>query len=264
MFHRDKDKYFNIGKDETPEKVVALIDKKSQAFRHSLREQARDMERGAIAAFREGRPENVQAIFAASDDLWRNPYRVLLEVLEGSADIAQDFARALAQVPVDERPRTLASALAAAAFDDNQDTMLALVSFYEDLGATISPEHSDSALARAIARDFEFKDIKRICDLGANMDDAIVYMVRCGYAGSDTEKARLYKDRLEREAPPATAAADTSNDLLQQILATQQELTEKVDALAKAMEKLQPQEAPAAAETAAPEKPAALPRFKGF
>ncbi len=113
-----KSKYTDFGKNAAPEKILAqykkVLDNSGWAGSYSLR--LSNLVDGAIEAFREGRPENIQMLIAHAKELDSYYYpdmtaNILHALTEGSDDKTTIINLAIATVSQDRKTSLLSDAL---------------------------------------------------------------------------------------------------------------------------------------------------------
>lgn len=275
--HGIERKPFDIGKDGTLDELKRAVEEargKNRSGYHKGAEDQWTMYEGAVAAFKEGRPENLQAILQDPDafsvperySMIQTPsrYKFLEKAIDGAEDPAAAVTLALAGIPAEERQDMLDDLLCATVcYLKNEKLVEGLLGAGADPQADLSG-FTGLTLARAIEASQTPAVIKRLVDNGADFDDAAFAMMSNNWGADNLAKLNVYKLQLFGTPLSGPAAAEASaddaelRDVIRDMRAEMKALTQEVRSL---REELAAATAPnttrAAAEAPASQTPAA-------
>lgn len=230
-------KYFNLGKDAPAAELTKIFAAKAASKRASGYPQRLEMVKGAIEAFREGRPENLQALFADKEAL--PSFNVIPQLWTKSDDKAADLALALEKMPEDDKKEYLHDLIAwAAAYIDYYGLGPWTRKDYEVLfeaGATVTPQDTEIMLLM-ISSNAKPDVIELLHEKGIRMQDTILEMLRQNCEDYYIEAARVYKDKFEAAAG---AKPPVSEEAFVQMLEVQKQMAEQIRALTATVARLQ-------------------------
>jgi len=186
---------FEIGLNGTADELRHANEKagnrKDQKGAHIGDWDQRDLQRGAILAFQEGRPENLQTILANPSEFdvkssqcteKMNCEKILLDLIKGSDNATFIIMLALAKVPTgQEKQDYLNRHLYYSVCDEYKGRGEDLVAAYLKAGADANAElgynkAKGATLARAVDNNWPQPVIELLCKHGANFDDSLQLM----------------------------------------------------------------------------------------
>ena len=162
---------------------------------------------GALHAFREKRPENIQTLLLHADTIrdghyYPNPvHAILIDLSETSADKVADIKLALAKFPEEDRKELLNKTLNNAIWGQagGEAFYALLLQAGADANAGIDG-YAGIILARAVFRNHSLSVIKLLVDNGASFKDALTTMYSCGFSSEAKDLAQALSGRTGRQA----------------------------------------------------------------
>ena len=235
--------YFEIGKNATAEEFRAA-NKKALKKRNPYTAQL-ELQRGAIQAFSEGRPENVQTVLSNLDEFRiktrHNRYDTsfedisviasLLRLTEGNDNPSAAISLALEKIPEQAKQGVLDNLLYKYIYSYGATT-----TFVDGLlkaGANANA-FEGQILAQAAARSRHISVVKLLHDNGASFDDALFTMQTKNWEQKFINGLKAYREEITGE--PATEDAKTQATMAQ-LLEQVAVLTEKVGDLTEKLDK---------------------------
>ncbi len=234
--------YFKIGKTAPPEEFLKTY--KSKAKNTDYNNNASDMIAGALKAFGEGQPTNVQAILSHVQELESYNYsnmatRVLSQLPEKFGGKDKDLEMALAELPEKDRKDFLSKALYTAVnyrIGDDKFCEL-LLKAGEDANYAVGG-HAGIMLVVATCNQQSMNVIKLLHEHGASFDDALMTMHCQNRRNDDIERLKFFQQKLTGAAeqkPAGLASPDLQSDdvrvLLAEILEQMKEITKRLPPL---------------------------------
>ena len=236
---------FEIGKDRTAEEFC-LANK--QAFDKHSPDAQRELYRGAIQAFKEGRPENIQTVLSNPEEFkifsyyYKNinalgtteipPQETLLALIEGSDDPAANVILAIAKVS--ERQSFLNDTLHRVVQEKDAET---LADALLKAGADANAEYDGSPgliLARAASEGQPRPMIELLLKNGANFADTLYMMGIKGWEEDSIKKVKIHRQEITGQ--PATE----EGELLEAVGLLRKELAEMQEDITSMAERLPP------------------------
>jgi hypothetical protein len=229
---------FDIGNNGTEEKFVKKLGKTYTYASESRKNKL--LIGGAVQAFLQGRPENIQAaLLHRTKTAGYLPYHnttadILFDLSEKSTNKLDDITLALAKIPEDERKAVLNKVLhdALGEIIGGEPFFSLLLEAGADANAVIDG-HPGMLIVRAIDANHPISVIKLLHDSGASFDDARTTMHGKGRDSADIATLDHYQKVLTGKTPdaetdqPAPEEADT-RELLRAILAELKEITRRL------------------------------------
>ena len=227
---------FEVGKSGTVEEFTAA---NKEAFDLQSGARQEELLKGAVSAFLEGNPENVQEILKNPDSFkifcsWPNPNRdmateALFEVTKDSGDPVSIIDLALLNVPEDDKKKRLQNRLYNAIQFGVGDEP-----FVENLIKAGAPANAETdegfagyILARAIDKSRSPAIIEALYKGGASFKDALFLMQTKNWNEETIKRLKVYREKVTGEP----AAIEVTPETLQQIREQMVELTKRFDAL---------------------------------
>ncbi len=202
--------YSDIGKNGPSEKFLKVYKDKAQYHTYSTK--AYNMINGAIAAFYEGRPENVQAAMAneksiRSYNYWQLAPNVLFKITEKTNEKLANINLAVAKIPEQDRKEFLSTALNNAFGNNigNEVFYSTMLQAGADANASIDG-HAGALLVTAACNKQPISVIKLLYDNGASFDDALTTMHSQGHETADIDRLKFFEEKVTGSKPaPAKA-----------------------------------------------------------
>ncbi len=244
--------YFKIGQTVTPDQFLTTY--KSKAQNNEYSNNARDMIAGALKAFGEGHPANVQAALAHVEELQSYNYtnmatRILHQLPERYGDKLKDLEMAIAEVPEKDRKDFLSKALYAAVnyrIGDDRFCEL-LLEAGADANYAVGG-HAGIMLVVAACNQQSMNVIKLLHEHGASFEDALMTMHCQNRKTDDIERLKFFQQKLTgvaEQKPASLAAPDLQSDdvrvLLAEILEQMKEITKRLPPLPEEQNNAKPQ-----------------------
>ena len=284
---------FNIGKDGTVKEfrdANQTANKKVIKYRDYIYEDMRDFTgdnaaqqqlfNGAVQAFKDGHPENIQTVFTNLDE-FKEIDKPRTESAMFSMNLGRDFVvdtlkrltqdsdrpsdiidLALADVPEQDRQALLNSALrhcVGSNFNGDKTFIAALL----QSGANANAEFGDFKgliLGDAVMTGKSQPIVEMLLENGANFNDTLFTMQAQGYKEESINKLRLYRDRITNDpaSQETTAALLEKFRLQEETIAQQGKTIEQLrETMAELVERLPAQAQTAAVITTTAQAPAA-------
>jgi hypothetical protein len=214
-------KHVALGRKAPEDKFLEAFRKFSFSDWNQSVGQVRHLVQGAMQAFEEGHPENVQTMIlhAKSVESHLEGYKypsfvptVLLKLTEKSDDKLAVIDLALAKIPEEDRENILSNAL-------------------------------KTAVSRSVGEEPFFA---LLCGAGASCDSALSKMQAQGYATDDVDRLKFFQERIEGKTASATAAPQPAAkevlpammDIVQQMQEQMKVITAQVSDLAEEVKSL--------------------------
>lgn len=247
---KSKPSYYEIGRYGTPEQFAQLLQNSKANPGGYYETDRRDLVDGALRAFHEGRPENIQMVVANPEAVKSQRYHyvvpgVLLKLTEGSSDKLAVIIRALEKVPAEDQQKTLNNALNEALMYGIGDEPFFAALLKSGANANVKVGgYAGGLLAAAACYKHPVSVIKLLHDNGASFEDALHGMHLRGHQTPDIDRLKHYQEKVTgKPAVAAEAACQPGMDkalvaLLETVLHMQEqlvELTKKVDRLSAPM-----------------------------
>ncbi len=242
-------KPFNAGKNGSVDQFLAA--NKAASLIPDAGAGQQELQNGAIQAFKEGRPENVQAVLLNRDDFkidGKDAVADILLKLAGGNDKASDIINLAVAKHTEQGKRSALSY----ALNDAISRNIGDKSFYEALlksGANANVENGRGftgvILANAVTQHHSLSVVKLLHEKGASFDDARLLMQSDKkFWGTDCiESLNAYQEKITGK--PAGITGDLSPKVLEIIEQLQQQvkdITERLDRVEPAVNSPQPQE----------------------
>lgn len=166
--------YYEIGKDEPADEFLKVLRKSKKSRKWFERED--DLIKGAVQAFREGRPDNVRAAIRNADELNYSYYRVasiLYKITDKRSDKPSQIDRALEGMSEQQKKETLCKALLDVIRYHGIDELRSLI--YEAVNKALAKEPEDekrrflnSALSVAVSNNTSEDFCSSLLEAGAD------------------------------------------------------------------------------------------------
>jgi len=250
---------FDIGLNGTVEEFreanQKALDNKSKSGEHFGAQEQRELQKGAIKAFQEGRPENVQTLLANPDEFQvRDSYytkediareKILSELVSGNDRPVAVVLLALAKIPAQDQQEVLNRALLAVI--RNYTKVETFAGTLIEAGADANAEFDGfkgAILAWAVSKSQPLPVIELLCKKGANFEDTLFLLRTKDWKAETATKLKVYREKITGE--PATI--EVKPEVLQQMQDQIKELTERLNHLSPSAQEPVDANQPAAAK----------------
>jgi len=247
MFGR-KSKSHEIGLNGTAEEFrkanKRAINKKGSGYYGSYRgtEAQKELRKGALQAFHEGRPENIQIALLYSNefkihegyvqnapDVEKNPCEnILSELIKGGADPLDVINLALlANTAQDKRQAVLDNSLLKAIMneiDAGGAFIAALLNAGADANASVKG-YKGFTLVRAVEKNQPLSVIEMLYKKGASFDDALESMKANGWEDKMINRVKVLREKFTGQ--PADEVSASVAELRKEIAQLREQLTGK-------------------------------------
>jgi hypothetical protein len=222
--------YFSIGKKRSPDKLLkALCSTKSVDWETKSKNDS--LLDGAVEAFHEGRPENIQKAFLNAESIKNWHYRypaltILQKVAAKSNDKATDINRTIALIPEHDREAILSKALNDAVRKGiGGETFYALLlEAGADANAKIDG-YAGAILATAASNKVPISVIELLVNKGASFKDACTTMHSLNYDPASINNLKHFEKQITGGAAEEADVSDILREMQEQIRV----LTEKLE-----------------------------------
>ena len=203
---------FEIGKNGTVEQLLQANE--TALGKGDIAVQQSSLREGALAAFQEGRPENLQTILSCPQEFSIGHYgarNIFYILIKGKDDPVAVIKLALDKVPAPEQQEILDEALYAAVDCDSYERDKDLISALLQMGADTNIERNGLpglVMALAITNAFHPDIIKLLYDNGASFKDAEnrinirTYWDKDNLRATSIGRLKTYREQITGE--PAT------------------------------------------------------------
>lgn len=243
--------YTGIGKKSSTEKFVKHLGR-IKSYSWETESKNNKLIAGALQAFAEGRPQNIQSALANAKavETWEHPAlipSILLKVTEKSDDKKAAMELALANVSANDREPLLSRALDKAIETNTggEDFYALLIKSGANANAAIDGFAETPLVTATVARS-PFTVIKLLHDNGADLSEAITTMHSQGRNSDEINRLEHYKQKLEgNKSQAAPVAVEGEEDIRESLSEIKQQLRDLTTAFNALQSRLEPEEAPA-------------------
>ncbi len=244
--------FYDAGKDYD---LMKLHPQNKELFANMPEQRAQELQNGAIAAFREGHPENIQTLLAHPDLFPLNipPQQMLCNLtknVEDSEDKAAVILVAIDKIPEEQKQKfldkTLSDVFTTVEFHGEEPFITALITVGADANAVIAGAPG-RAMAMAVTNGYPQTVIGLLHENGAKFEDALLRIQTKPFWDKDNRRElAVHKLKTYREAitgEPAVQESDVAKELGQlraEIAALRDELTRRLPDAPKAAPKKKP------------------------
>jgi hypothetical protein len=224
--------YYDIGKNSASGKFLSEL-KKAKSYYLDTQNKNKELIDGALLAFYQGRPENIQTALSNAKDINDRHHpnlvpAVLCEITKNSSDKIHAVNLALAKVPAQDRQDILNQALnEALAHNVGGETFfVALLNAGAEAKADING--AAGLLATAVSAAAPLSFIKLLHDSGASFEDALATLHSRGSKTEDIDRLEYYKKQIAAGADETATCSPHMELGMVRVLETLQQIQEQI------------------------------------